>query len=152
MNKHFFLILTTLAFLSFNMKGQTKFIERCKWGTSGFHAGYKSFCKVTSSRVLGWTRVIAYNRTLPELYAMALSSGKNLGVSKILFEIKEPQKLSAKYCFELHTPPDLIREMFPIMVQILDNQHPEYISSLIERDGKTVLLITDNLGYDIIPK
>ncbi|WP_285009272.1 hypothetical protein [Pedobacter faecalis] len=107
--------------------------DRCKWGFSKFKGGFESSFHITPSRFNKGRRIIVYNKSLAELYAIALGAGNQFSCEQIIVDVRKPQMLQAKYCYELNTPPDLTDVMFVIMQQHLERQYPEYTAALEER-------------------
>jgi hypothetical protein len=139
-NKLLRLIGPMLLFFYLSSPGQVKKecnfaqADRCKWGFTGFKNGFKSSVNITPSRFESWRRIIVYNKTLPELYAIAFAVGTlEFTPVQIIVDVRNPELLEAKYCYELNTPPDLVDMMYTIMHQQLERQYPDYTASIEER-------------------
>ncbi|MFA4868084.1 MAG: hypothetical protein WC623_07795 [Pedobacter sp.] len=138
--------------LNFNAFGQKKLkniackkdtVTQYKYGFCPYKTGYKSYTKITPSHFSSWRRVISYNQTLPELYAVALGAGNTFSQNRVIIEVREPEKLNKKYCYELQVPAYLCDDMFIIMHQNLQYQYPDYISSVVQINGVNWLKISD---------
>ncbi|SDJ95070.1 hypothetical protein SAMN04487898_105132 [Pedobacter sp. ok626] len=114
-----------------------------KYGFSLFKTGYKSYTRITPSQFAGWRRIISYNQTLVELYAVALGAGNTFSNERVVIEVREPEKLNKKYCYELNVPAYLVDNMFVIMHQNLLYQYPKYVASVVCINGSAWLKITD---------
>lgn len=108
---------------------------KCRYGFAPYKAGYPSVSKLTPSTFGNWKRLIAYNFTLAELYAIAYGAGNTISDAKSRVDVRNPEKLKAKYCYELNTPPELADGMFVIMLQHLEDRFPEYTASVSSLNG-----------------
>ncbi len=148
------LILCGLATLCLNFNGFSQkrlkniicikdTVTAYKHGFSPYRAGYKSYTKITPAQFSGWRKIISYNQTLPELYSVALGAGNTFPSNRVIVEVREPEKLNKKQCYELIVPPHLVDDIFVIMHQNLLYQYPEYIASVVQINGLNWLKIND---------
>ncbi len=143
------MVLLCLNFTAFSQKRLKNItckkdsVTQYKYGFSAFKTGYKSYTKVTPSNFSDWRRIISYNQTLPELYAVALGAGSTFHSNRILIDVREPEKLNKRYCYELNVPSHLTDNLFVIMHQNLQYQYPDYIASVVKINGLDWLKITD---------
>lgn len=143
-------ILSVMAFLCLNnsvraqsMDCDPKVVSRCKYGFTSFKTGFKPETKLTPSSFNKWRRLISYNHTPIQLYAIALGAGSPISSERLIIEVKNPERLERKYCYELNTPPELVDNMFVIMLQHLQYEFPDYIATLVPKNGITYLKIED---------
>lgn len=120
--------------LIFNANSQIN--SKYKWGFSSFKIGFDSYSKITRNG----TRLIVYNQTIPQMFAMSLGIVSD---DRILIDAKQPKKLNVKLCYELNTTPDISANMFVLMQESLSYQYPEYTARIICKHGKVYALITD---------
>lgn len=118
-------------------------VTQYKYGFSPFKTGYKSYTKITPSQFAAWRRIISYNQTLPELYSVAMGGGNTFPQNRVIVDVREPEKLTKKYCYELQTPPDLTDNIYVIMHQNLSYQYPDYTASIVRINGSSWLKISD---------
>jgi len=134
------LILTLSAFLLINLSfSQT--MEKYKYGFSGFKGGYKPewYC----TKLGDGKRLMAYNQTIPELYAIALVHRPvPIDLSRIE-DISLRNKLKILYCYELQVPAELNDDLFSIMDQNLKDQFPWFTASIKKFEDKEYLVIED---------
>ncbi|MBE9602973.1 hypothetical protein [Pedobacter sp. MC2016-24] len=144
MEKLTIIVVMAMLCLNFNVLAQKKdcniqLVSNCKWGFSGFKTGFASYSKITPSRFAQWRRLVVYNKTLPEMFSIALRALD----CDILIAVKDPEKLTTKYCYELNTPPELVDDIFVIMHKHLNYQYPDYVASIEYKNGKNYLVISD---------
>lgn len=134
-----------LNFSAFSQKVNCKkdTVTAYKYGFSNYKVGFKSSTKVTPSRFNAWRRIISYNQTIPELYAIAIGAGNTIASNRVIIDVREPEKLNKKYCFELNVPPHLVNNIFTIMHQNLLYQFSEYNVSVEYINGLQCLKISD---------
>jgi len=141
-----FILLSSSASVSAQKKKpdcSPESISKCKYGFAPFKIGYSSVSKITPSLFGDWKRLIAYNFTLAELYAIAYGAGSTIPDDKLMLQVRNPEKLKAKYCYELNTPPELADNMFVLMLQHLEYQFPDYTAFISYQEGKNYIVVTD---------
>jgi hypothetical protein len=117
--------------------------SRCNYGFASFKTGYPSISKLTPSTFGKGKRLIAYNFTLSELFAIAYGAGSTVPDTRVILNVRNPEKLKAKYCYELNTPPELVDDMFVIMLQHLEYNFPEYTAHVSYINGADHVVVTD---------
>jgi len=130
--------------LNFSVFGQKKncnsqHVSSCKLGFSEFKGGIAPYSKLTPSTFDNWRRLIVYNKTIPEMYAIAFRASE----CDMIINVRNPEKLNIKYCYELNAPPELVDNFFVIMQQHLYYQYPDYTASIEYKNGKSYLIIID---------
>lgn len=118
-------------------------ITKCRYGFSAFKLGYPSVSKLTPATFGNWKRLIAYNFTLTELYAIAYGAGTTVPDTRVILNVKNPEKFKSKYCYELNTPPELVDNMFVIMLKHLEDRFPEYTAHISYYNGADHVIVTD---------
>jgi hypothetical protein len=117
--------------------------SRCNYGFAPFKLGYPSISKLTPSTFGKGKRLIAYNFTLSELFAIAYGAGNTVPDTRVVLNVRNPEKLKAKYCYELNTPPELADDLFVIMLQHLEYNFPEYTAHVSYINGADHVVVTD---------
>jgi len=117
--------------------------SKCRYGFASFKPGYPSISKLTPSTFGYGKRLIAYNFTLSELFAIAYGAGNTVPDTRLILNVRNPEKLKSKYCYELNTPPELVDDMFVIMLQHLEYNFPEYTASISYINGAEYVVVTD---------
>jgi hypothetical protein len=121
----------------------TDLTSKCRYGFSAFKLGYPSVSKLTPATFGNWKRLIAYNFTLTELYAIAYGAGSTIPDTRVVLNVKNPKKFKSKYCYELNTPPELVDNMFAIMLKHLEDRFPEYSAHISYYNGADHVIVTD---------
>lgn len=118
-------------------------VSRCNYGFAPFKLGYPSISKLTPSTFGKGKRLIAYNFTLSELFAIAYGAGNTVPDTRLILNVRNPEKLKAKYCYELNTPSELADDLFVIMLQHLEYNFPEYTAHISYINGTDHVIVTD---------
>ncbi|RZM00935.1 MAG: hypothetical protein EOO88_58300 [Pedobacter sp.] len=84
-------------------------------------------------------------RNLPivQLYAIALSLGKQICEDQIVLDVRDPKKLWELRCYQLIVPAYQVDNFWVTMHQNLNLEFPDYIATMEMRNNLMHLVITD---------
>ena len=152
MRKLTLMTLMIIGFLSPEVNAQKKMqrivcekdaVTSYRYGFSNFKGGFETVAKITPMQFGEWQRIIVYNQTLPQMYAIALGAGNTISDRNVIIEVRDAKKLNSLHCYELNTPLHLNDQMFAIMRQNLETHFPNYVAVIEQRCGKNYLVIKD---------
>jgi hypothetical protein len=67
--------------------------------------------------------------------------------TRVVLNFRNLQKLKAKYCYELNTPPELVDDLFVIMLQHLEYNFPEYTAQVSYINGADHVVVKSTEYY-----
>lgn len=114
-----------------------------KYGFCNYKSGYKPGVKITNDLFAKGKSIMVRNLPVVQLYAIALTCGKQLCEDQIIIEVGDTKKLKAIKCYQLIVPYNRVDNFFVIMHQNLDLEYPEYLAKMEMRNNIDFLIITE---------
>ncbi|RZK65395.1 MAG: hypothetical protein EOO92_26400 [Pedobacter sp.] len=114
-----------------------------KYGFCGYKSGYKPGVKISNDLFAKGKMITVRNLPIVQLYAIALSLGKQICENQIVLDVRDPKKLWELRCYQLIVPANQVDNFWVTMHQNLNLEFPDYVATMEMRNNIMHLVITD---------